>query len=122
MTTRLKSDRESFQRSCEVTSVLDEKPDGGKRPFLTRFAERRRRELRRFRLKHPYVKGLVRLEIDGGVQPVSLPSIRITVSSTASRWIGIVVGPYVGLLHPIENRCSTQIDTKPLKILFGIRK
>jgi len=78
----LKSEPEPLQRSFEIVRSIDEKRRLFNLLFVAEFTKKQHDELRRSRLKQPYMVEFVRVGIDSSVQPVSFVLIRITVSST----------------------------------------
>jgi hypothetical protein len=70
MVNHLKSEAESIQRSSEVVGVIDENRRVIKLLFIAEFTQKQHGELYRSGLKQPNMEELVRLGIDGGVQPV----------------------------------------------------
>ena len=67
----LKSESEPRQRSFEMVSIIDQNRCLSDRHVLLKFSEKQHGKLRRSGRKKPNVEEFVRLEIDGGVQPVT---------------------------------------------------
>jgi hypothetical protein len=72
MAAHAKSESESVECYFEMSRIIDQKRYVRHLLFLTEFARKQQRELRRSRLKEPNMEELVCVGIDGGVQPVAL--------------------------------------------------
>jgi hypothetical protein len=72
MAAHAKSEVESLQRVREMVRVIDEKRHIRDLLFLAEFTKEQHGELRRSRLKQPYMEELVCTGIGRGVQPVTL--------------------------------------------------
>jgi hypothetical protein len=123
MTTHLKSETEPVKCRFEVGGVIDENGRLGARHLLFEFSEKQHRSFGGSRLKQPHVEELVRLGIDGSVQPVAFVVAldhglvdRDVIRLPVTGWLD------VGLLHPVVDRCPAPLDTQLFEKLFGIRK
>ena len=89
--------------------------------LVAEFAQEQHSEIRRSRLKRPFVKNSVRFESDHGEQPMALV-IHLNhrlVDRDVIR-LDVAFRLYVGFLHPVVDDRSTPPDTQTIEYLLCI--
>ena len=108
MVTHLKSEPEPRQCSFEMVGIIDQNRCLSDLHVLLQFAEKQHGKLRCSGWKEPNVEKLIRLGIDGSVQPAPLVvHLDHRLVDRDVIWRRIAGRLYVGFLHPIVDGRST---------------